>query len=364
MSAPALSPPPFALKLRAALLQPGLLIPVAAVTTAILIGLLLVALMGVSVSEAVAAFLDGAFGTSYAIAASVNRAVAFALVGLGFTLAARANLTNVGGEGQIAVGGMAATAIALYGGVANLPLGLSFIIPMLGATLAGAAWGAIAGFLKAKAGTNEVISTLLLSFIAVWLLYWSVQSTALLLQPMTNSATLPESLEIPDPTKLPLLTGDYSTPLNIGLILALLLAVIVALILSRTVFGQHLLAVGLNPTAARRAGIPYSGMVVVALAIAGAFGGLAGAVMLQGDQYVIKAGFSSGYGFDGLVVGLLARGSVPGVIAGAAVFGFLRSGGITMEMVAGVPSAVVLVIQGLIVVTLAGAAFWIERGKK
>jgi simple sugar transport system permease protein len=100
------------------------------------------------------------------------------------------------------------------------------------------------------------------------------------------------------------------------------------------------------------------------LCAAGALGGLAGACMLQGEQYTLKAGFSSGYGFDGLVVGLLARGSVPGVVAGALLFGFLRSGGINMEMVAQVPTALVVVIQGLIIVTLAGAALGIQQLEK
>ena len=199
---------------------------------------------------------------------------------------------------------------------------------MLAAIAAGASWGALAGFLKAKAGTNEVISTLLLSFIAIWLLYWSVQSERLLRRPMTDSATLPESLEIPALTK--------------------------------TLFGTQLRMVGFNPLAARRAGIPIDRTIVLALALAGAFGGLAGALMLQGDQQLLKVGFSSGYGFDGLVVGLLARGSVLGVIGGALLFGFLRSGGINMEMVAAVPSALVMIIQGTIIVTIAGAAFWLD----
>jgi simple sugar transport system permease protein len=206
-----------------------------------------------------------------------------------------------------------------------------------------------------------VISTLLLSFIAVWLVYWCVQSPALLRKPMTSSATLPESLEIPDPTKLPLLTGDYSFPLNTGLPVTVVIAIVAGLLLARSLFGVQLRAVGFNPIAASRAGISYQRMVMFALAIAGALGGLAGGIMLLGDQYVLKDGFSSGYGFDGLVAGLLARGSVVGVIAAALLFGFLRSGGINMEMVAGVPTALVMVIQGLIVVTLAGAAYFIRQ---
>jgi general nucleoside transport system permease protein len=342
-------------------LRPSIVISVAAVLAAALVGLLLIFALGVSVSEAIEAFIDGTLGTPYAIAASVNRSIAFALVGIGFVIANRANLVNVGGEGQIAVGGIAATAVALYGHVDGLPAGLSFIIPLLAAVVAGMLWGSIAGILKIKAGTNEVISTLLLSFIAVWLLYWCVQSPQLLRKPMTSSATLPESLEIPEATKLPLLTGDFSFPLHIGLPITIVIAIVAGIVLAKTVFGLQLRAVGFNPVAASRAGISYARMVMVSLATAGALGGLAGGFMLLGEQYVLKDGFSSGYGFDGLVAGLLARGSVVGVIAAALLFGFLRSGGINMEMVAGVPTALVMVIQGLIVVTLAGAAFFMGR---
>ncbi len=185
-----------------AILTNPVVLPLLAVLAALLFGLLLIVALGVSMGDAIHAFVNGAFGNSYTIATSLNRAVVFALVGLGFIIANRANLTNVGGEGQIAMGGVAAAAIAIYGGVADLPLGLAFILPMLGAAVAGAAWGGVAGVLKAKVGTNEVISTLLLSFIAVWILYWTIQSESLLRRPMTSSATLPESLPVPRSTEL------------------------------------------------------------------------------------------------------------------------------------------------------------------
>jgi simple sugar transport system permease protein len=338
-------------------------VSLAAITCALVVGAALIAAMGVPVGEAVAAFADGAWGSPYAIGASVNRALALALVGLGFVLAQRANLTNVGGEGQIAVGGMLAAACALSPAIASLPAGLAYAVPMAVAMLGGAAWGALAGVLKARMGTNEVISTLLLSFIAVWMLYGSVQTTELLRQPMTSSSTLPESLTIPDATQLPLFGTDSGLTLHLGLPIGLALAVLVAVVLQRSVLGVQWRAVGLNPLAARRAGLSVSGAVVGAMAAAGALGGLAGAFMLQGEQWVLKAGFSSGYGFDGLVVGLLARGSVPGVLGAALLFGFLRSGGINMEMVAGVPTALVVVIQGLIIITLAGASLAIDARK-
>lgn len=341
--------------------RPALWVSLASVAGAMLFGLALVRLLGVPVQDAALAFADGAWGSPYAVAASLNRSLVFALIGLGFVLAHQARLTNVGGEGQIAVGGIVATAVALYGHVQALPFGLAFILPMVAAAVAGGLWGGLAGVLKAKAGTNEVIATLLLSFIAVWMVYGCVQSEALLRQPMTHSNTLPESLEIPDATKLPLLTGDYGMPLHLGLPIGLTLAVLVAVVLTRTVLGLQLKAVGLNAQAARRAGMAVNASVIGVLFAAGALGGLAGACMLQGEQYSLKTGFSSGYGFDGLVVGLLARGSVSGVLAGALLFGFLRSGGINMEMVAGVPTALVVVIQGVIIVVLAGAALAMER---
>jgi len=341
------------------LLQLG--VPLGATVAALIIGLLLIAISGRSVPDAIDAFLDGAFGSAFAFGASINRAVALALVGLGFILAFRANLTNVGGEGQIAMGGIAATAMALHGGVAGLPLGLAVLLPMLAGCLAGAAWGGAAGYLKVRFGTNEVISTLLLGFIALLLVYWSVQSDNLLRQPRTSSATLPESLPIPEAAQLPPLTPFEESPLHIGLAICVVAAIFTAILLGRSTYGLKLRAVGLNELAARRAGMPCDLLLISALAMAGAFGGLAGAIMIQGEQYYLKAGFSSGYGFDGLVVGLLSRGSAIGVLVGALFFGFLRSGGISMEIMAQVPAALTLVIQGLIVIAVAGSAILLEK---
>ena len=338
-------------------------VPIGAVVVALLGGLALVGAAGIALPTAVAAFADGAWGSAYAIGASLNRAVALGFVGLGFIVAHRANLTNVGGEGQIAVGGIVSTALCLYGGAASLPGPLAWIVPLLAAAIAGGVWGSIAGALKVRIGTNEVISTLLLSFIGVWILYGCVQSTHLLRQPMTDSATLPESLEVPAPTQVPPLAFGFDMPLHVGVLVLLVLGAIVAVVLARSLFGLRLRAVGLNPAAARRAGMPIGATVVLAMFIAGACAGLAGGFMLQGEQLALKARFPSGYGIDGLVVGLLARGTVKGVLASALLFGFLRSGGIALELSAGVPSAIVLVIQGLVILLLAGSAWWLQRSR-
>lgn len=330
--------------------------PALAVLGALVLGLLLIALTGVPLERALGAFAQGIVGSDYALVGSLMRAVPLSLIGLGYILAERANLTNVGGEGQLAVGGIASTATALYGGAASLPGPLAFLYPLCAGALAGAFWGALAGLLKARRGSNEVITTLLLGFVALQMVYGAVQSEALLRQPRTSSSTLPESLPIPTPTELPLLASASGLPLHIGLVLELLLAALVWLVLSKSALGLRLAAVGQNELASRRAGLRVKTLIVLALAASGALGGLAGAVMIQGDQHYLTAGFSSGFGFDGLVVGLLARGSAWQVLAFALLFGALRSGGLAMEMSAQVPSAVVVVCQGLIVVATAAAA--------
>lgn len=336
------------------------LVPVLSTIVALAIGLLIIASTGGSVIEAVEAFWDGMAGSDFNIGASLNRAISLALVGLGFIFANRANLTNVGGEGQIAIGGMIATAVALHG-AGSMPFGLAFMVPLAAGAVAGALWGGLAGFLKATRGTNEVISTLLLSFIALPLVYWSVESFHLLRKPISDLSSLPESPEIPDTTKLPLLFPESASPLHIGLVVAVVAVVVVWLLLKHSTLGLRLRAVGLNETASRRAGLRTSFYIILAMAVSGGLGGLGGAIMILGQQFYLTSDFSSGYGFDGLVVGLLSRGSAVGVVLGALLFGFLRSGSINMEITAHVPSAVVLICQGLIVIAIAGSAIFVNR---
>jgi general nucleoside transport system permease protein len=343
-------------------LPAGAVIAVVAVASSLGVSLMLVRLFGGSIPDTINAFWNGVSGSSYAVGASLNRAVTLALIGLGFVFANRANLVNVGGEGQICLGGMAATAVAVYGS-AGMPPFLAVVTALTAGAAAGAFWGAIAGGLLVKRQTNEVISTLLLSFIGIYLVYWSVESEALLRKPRTGSSTQPESLPLPPDTHLPSLFGDPDSPLHIGLPIAIVAAIAVGVVLSRTAFGLRLKAIGLGRGMARRAGLNDEFLLFAALAVAGAFGGLAGAIMIQGEQHVLRQGFSSNFGFSGVVVGLLARGSASAVIAFAILLGFLRSGGIEMEISAGVPSALVLVCQGLIVIVIAGSTYFVFRNQ-
>lgn len=300
-----------------------------------------------------AAFWDGAFGSPYAVGASLNRSCTLAMVGVGFCWAYRARIVNVGAEGQILMGGLAAAALALNGQVQATTGTWGFVLASLAGAAGGMLWGALAGFFKVRFGTNEVISTLLLSFVAIWIVYEATHSLHWLRQPMTSSTALPESNEIPPAMRIPLLLSNAS-PLHAGIVIAIGVAIAVWLLLQKTLVGLKLVAVGHNARAASHFGIRSSWYLGSGLAVAGAFSGMAGAFMVLGEQYNLKSEFSSGYGFDGLVVGLLSRGSPLAVLGYAAFFGFLRSGGIALEITAGIPSSTILMIQGLLIIAVAG----------
>ena len=332
-----------------------------AALVAIAAALALIALVHVPLGDALAAFADGAWGSPYAIGASINRSLVFALVGSGFVLANRAQLTNVGGEGQIAMGGIVATAVSLYGHVAHLPLGLSVHSADAGRRTRGRRLGRDSRLAEsarrhqrsdqhAAADVHRRVVSLLVR--AIGSAAASADEQRRHAARIARDSRRDQTADALRRQVRPACISACRSPSCC--------ASRVALVLAYSRFGMYLRAVGLNALAARRAGMPITSTIVGAMALAGALGGLAGALMLQGDQYSLKAGFSSGYGFDGLVVGLLARGSMTGVCAAALLFGFLRSGGINMEMVASVPSALVLIVQGIVIVALAGGSLWLE----
>jgi simple sugar transport system permease protein len=314
--------------------------------------------------DAIAAFADGAWGSPYALAASINRALVLMLVGLGFVLAERASLTNVGGEGQIAVGGMAATALACGRPSRACRWASPSSFPCWAP-----AWPARVGRHRRRAegeGGHQRGDRH-----AAAVLHRRVDGVR---QRAVRKAAAPAHDDLGHAARI---AGDPGSRPGCPCSAAILRCRCMRACCSASCWrcwspsfsggpcwASSCAPAGLNPRAARRAGMPIDALSIGVLCAAGALGGLAGACMLQGEQYTLKAGFSSGYGFDGLVVGLLARGSVTGVVAGSLLFGFLRSGGINMEMVAQVPTALVVVIQGVIIVTLAGAALAIQRMEK
>jgi general nucleoside transport system permease protein len=154
-----------------------------------------------------------------------------------------------------------------------------------------------------------------------------------------------------------------SSPANAGILLAIGVLIAAWIAIRHGMLGMRLRAVGLGAGAALRAGLDTGRTQILAMSLSGATGGLAGALLILAIPFVLQDGFSSGYGFDGLVVGLLARGSILGVVAGAALFGLLRSGGVALEIGVGIPSETVLIVQALIIIAVAGTAV-LTRGDR
>lgn len=339
-----------------------LVIAVAALVVSATVGLLLAAAAGADPAAVVDALVEGTMGSPFAIGTSLNNAALLMLVAAGFTIAYRAGAVNVGGEGQLCLGGIAATAV----GVSipdSVPLPLGLTVTLLAAVLAGAGWAAIAAWLRVRRGTSEIITTLLLNFVGSAAVVLMVQEPSLLRQPMTSSETLPQSEPLAASAHLPLL-GLHRNPATIAIVIAVILLIAVGIMLRHTATGLRLRAVGLSGTASARLGVAVDRTAFLGLTAAGGFSGLAGGLLVASAPFILADGFSSGFGFSGLVVGLLARGSMTAVVAVSLLFGFLVSGGINLQLAAGVPASTITVVQSVLIILIAGAAWWTSTAKR
>ena len=308
------------------------------------------AVAGYDPAAALGAMWRGGFGSWYAIgSATLPRAIPLIVIALGFTLAFRAGSLNIGAEGQFYAGAIAATWAALQAD--GLPVPLAIGLTWLAGLAGGALWVLVPVLLKWRFGVLEVISTLLLNFVAEALVSLMVQG------PLQEPGGIyPQSPVIPEAARLPLLPG---TRLHLGFALALGLAGALAFTLSRTVWGFRLRAVGESPRAARLIGRVDAGrMAAVALLVSGAVAGLAGALEVGGVSYALYQNLSPGYGFTAIAVALLARGHPLGIVASGVLFGALEAGAGAMQRDAGVPSVTVYVVEAvvIVVVLLAGRA--------
>jgi simple sugar transport system permease protein len=260
-------------------------------------------------------------------------------------LAFRAGLFNIGAEGQIILGAIGA---AWVGFTLDLPPVVHVVLALLGGVLCGAIWGGIPGFLKARTGAHEVITTIMLNYIARFLVAYLLSTTAF----QRPGRTDPISPPVEDNAELPLLLGDWSR-LHTGLLVVLATAAGVWWLLNRSTVGFKLRAVGANPWASRTAGIRTGMTTFVAMALAGGLAGLAGAFQVLGTEKSLTGGISAGIGFDAITVALLGRGNPVGIVLAGTLFGALRAGGVTMQARTGTPIDIVLVVQSLIVLFIA-----------
>ncbi|TMF33277.1 MAG: ABC transporter permease, partial [Chloroflexi bacterium] len=344
----------------------GLAMPFGSVVFAFAVGALIVGATGANPFSAYAGLLCGGLGIGCTQgenpALEISNTIVFAIplitTGVAVALPFRAGLFNIGAEGQLLVGSMACTAIGIKFNTLPSPILLPMVL--LGGMAAGAVWAGIPGVLKATVGAHEVVTTIMLNYIAQWLLRFLIIGGPLQLGPGT-SKSLPIGEGAHLATVLPVDNAliIFGLPASVyrvhtGLLIALAAAALFAFLLWRTSFGYEIRAVGQSQKAARYAGVSVRRTIILTMLIAGAFSGLAGAVQIAGvDHNLTDKYFSDTTGFDAIAVALLGLGSAVGIVLASVLFGALHSGGAIMQSDAGISSNLVLVLQALILFSIA-----------
>ena len=331
--------------------------PVAGMLAALLVGAVMLLLLKVSPLEAYGALFSGAFGSVSGLTQTLVKATPLLLVGLGICIAFRASVINIGGEGQIIAGALMSTWFPLV--FRTWPGWLLIPSTLLVGFLAGAVWGFIPGILKARLKVNEILSTVMMNAIALQLMNLMIRGVLMDPAGVTSGTYLAQSERLPEQVWLARLVPQ--TLLNTGSLIALGLAVVVYIFLWRTTIGYRIRAVGLNPDASRFAGINVPFYQALSLTLAGGLAGVAGAVEVIGVQHRLLEGITSGYGFSGIVAALFGGLHPLGTIPAAILFGGLLVGGDKMQRAVQVPSSLIDVVLGLVVLFVVGSALWSRR---
>lgn len=338
--------------------------PVFATLAALAVGAVMLFILGANPLQAYRALWDGAFGSSNAFAETLVKATPLLLVALGICISFRGDVINIGGEGQMIVGAIAATWVGLT--FTDWPGWVIIPLAMLIGFLGGAVWGGIPGFLKAYFNVNEILSTVMMNAIAVQLMNF------LLRGPMIDPAQAELASKIPQTARLIeafRLMRWAPTRLHVGILIAVILAILVYILLWRTTLGYRIRAVGQNPHASRYAGINVKRYIVLSLLLSGAFAGLAGAIQVYGVNYrMITDGSASGFtgsaGFNGIVAALFGQLHPIWSIPASILFGALLVGANSMQRIVQVPSALVIALNGLVVVFVVSSEFWRRRRQR
>jgi simple sugar transport system permease protein len=339
----------------------SILSPALAVVAALLVGAVMLWLLRVSPAAAYAAMVDGAFGSANSIADSIVKATPLLFVGVGICIAFRGGMTNIGGEGQLVVGALAATVAALafpdWPSWAIIPAGL-----LLG-FLAGAVWGGIPGVLKAYLNVNEILSTIMMNAIAVQGLNFLLRGPIMDPVQIEQGSFIPQTARFSIATDLPRLVP---TRLHAGVILGVVIAILAWLLLWRTTVGYRIRAVGLNPHASRRAGIRVERYAMLAMLLSGALAGLGGATQVLGVNHRMftdgsSVGFTGSAGFNGIVAALFGQLHPLGTIPASFFFGALLVGANSMQRAVQIPSALITALNGLLVVFVVSSELWRRR---
>jgi general nucleoside transport system permease protein len=282
------------------------------------------------------------------IANTLLNAAPLILGGLSVTVAFRAGLFNIGVQGMIVIGAICA---GYVGFAISLPTGIHLIVALLAGMAGGAIWGGLVGWLKAKTGAHEVITTIMLNYVALSLLNYLLGVNGF----QQNGSNEAISNTVKSTARLPHIFGS-NLPVHAGLIVAILAAIACWWLLVNSTLGFRLRAVGANPAAARTAGMSVGRTYIIVMVIAGALGGLVGCSQALGTRLVVTQDVDAGFGFDAITVALLGRGTPVGTVLAGLLFGAFRAGGVVMAASTSTPADVVSVIEPVMVLFIAAPA--------
>ena len=336
-----------------------------ALIIALLLGAVMMLVLGANPVTGYLALVTGAFGGSYALSSTAVQAVPLLLVGVGICIAFRANVFNIGGEGQIAMGGLAGSATALA--LPNLPSPVLIPLVLLAGAAGGAIWGAIPGVFKAQYNVNEILSTIMLNLVAVQVMNYLLAGPMVDQSPNSVGGLIPETQLLPPNSFLPILVAG--TQLHLGILIAVIVAICVYVLLWRTSFGFQIRSVGLSRYASSYAGMPVKRTITAAMTLSGAMCGLAGAILVFGSishrmgTDGSLTGFTGSAGFNGIVVALFGGLNPLWTIVSAFFFGGLIVGGSSLQVATGVPSDLVTALSGIIVVLVVSLEYLRRRAR-
>ncbi len=331
-------------------------VPLVAIILALIIGAIILLATGVSPIKAYLALFKGAFGSTKYLQRTLEKTTPLIFSGLAVAFAFKAGLFNIGAQGQLLLGAITSAFIGFS--LKGLPPVLHISLALIGGGLAGAFYGFIPGMLRSFTGAHEVITTIMLNYVAINITDYLADGPWKDTSPGNVVAMTPQ---IEQSARIP-----FIGPVPVGFLIAIVISVLIWYILGKTNLGFEIRTVGLNPHAAKYAGMRTKMILVLTLVISGLLAGIGGAVETQGVVYRYQPGFNTGLGFDGITIALLGRTSPLGVIPAALLIGAMKAGSNVMQFEAGVAKEILDVIQALMLFFVSADMIvrWIIRVRK
>lgn len=333
--------------------------PLASILVALILGAIIMASMGYDVGKAYSSLLNGAFGSKNSIGETLIQTTPLIFTALSYAVALRCGLINLGAEGQLYIGAICGSVAGAH--IQGLPPAIHILVVLLCGFLGGAIWGMLVAVLKLRFGASELITTIMLNYIAMEFVSYCVTNAPF--KDMTPGAA-PRMPSVVDAVKLPIILPQ--TRLHAGILLAVAAVVVYYIFMWKTTRGYEMRVIGQNPNAGRYSGMNIPVNSLLSMFLAGGFAGLGGIINIIGLQFFLTEGFSNNFGFSGVAVALLGGCSPLGIIVSGILFGALNAGGVKMQLLAKVPSASIYMIQGMIILFAVSRELfrWFGKGGK